>query len=345
MKRSFSIIALLGLCLLCSRAQTLPDLGNCNVKIVGQNLENYLVGHLNHSNADATSRSELESKTSNIVRAFRAMDADIYAMVELEKADTALIYLTNALNSAAGGNIYAYVQDNIIDCNQNSTDYGSIMAGFIYKRSTMQTVGQARAMAQDNTYGPRMQAQVFQHIASGEMFVLSVNHFKASGGESNIQKRLDNAETLVSNLPRMTATDPDVLIMGDLNCQTSEPAIQYLIDRGYTEITELYEPTAWSYYYGGNELIDHALANSSMADQVTGAGVYHVNHTGNKRYHFSDHDAVMVGLRLEGNNSQGDTAIESAMVQLPAARKMLFDGQIVIVRGDAVYSITGKRIR
>lgn len=316
MKKQAILVLTLVLCAGCALAQTLPDLGRYNVKVVGQNLENYLVGHLNHSNADAQTVSELQAKTDNIVRAFRTMDADIYAMVELEQADTALIYLTNAMNRAAGSEVYAYVQDNISDCWQNSTGYGSIMAGFIYKKATIETVGRPQAMASDGTYGPRMQAQVFKHTASGEMFVLSMNHFKAMSGESNVQKRLENAQSLISNLSQMTATDPDVLIMGDLNCVTSEAAIQYLIGQGYTELTEYFDRNAWSYYYGGNELIDHALGNISMSMQVSGAGVYHVNHTGNSSYHYSDHDAVMVGLNLggTGNVDPGDLTPDDPVI-------------------------------
>jgi len=313
MKRYLLIIAALAVSISSLMAQTLPSLGNCNVKVVGQNLENYLVGHLNHSNADATTVSALESKTNKIVSAFLRMDADIYAMVELEQADTALIYLTKALNESAGGNVYAYVQDNITDCNSNSTGYGSIMAGFIYKKATIETVGSPQAMASDNTYGPRMQAQVFKHKATNEMFVLSMNHFKASSGSSNVQKRRENAETLISNLSRVTSTDPDVLIMGDLNCVTSESAIQYLINSGYTEILESYDASAYSYIYQGNyELIDHALANNTMAAQVTGAGVYHVNNGGSSSQKYSDHDAVMVGLNLGGGSvtpSDPDTTV------------------------------------
>jgi len=267
------------------------------VRIVGQNLENYLVGHRNHSNAEASTVAELESKTGKIVNAFRSMDADIYAMAELEKADTALVYLTQAMNAAAGGDVYAYVQDNIVDCNSNSYSYGAIMVGFIYKKATIDTVGRPQAMADDDTYGPRMQAQVFKHKGSNEMFVLSMNHFKASSGSSNVAKRLANAQTLVSNLSRLTTIDPDVLVMGDLNCETGESAIQYLIGQGFAELTEFFDSTAYSYVYQGSyELIDHALGNACLSGQVTSVGVCHIN-TGNSQ-RFSDHDAVMVELNL-----------------------------------------------
>lgn len=289
-----------------SSVAQLPELGNPTIKVVGQNLENYLVGHLNHSNASCTTTAELVAKTAKIVDAFLTMDADIYAMVELEQADTALIYLTNALNAAAGGRVYDYVHDHVSDCGSNDSDYGSIMAGYIYKVSAVVPVGNDFALATQSGYKPRMRGQIFRQLSNDEQFILSINHFKAMSGQSNVDARKRNATELVSNLQSHLSDDPDVLIMGDLNCVTTEDAIQYLIAQGYSELTEYYDPRAYSYYYSGNELIDHAIANASMAQQVTGVGVYHINtntRRNNTGYHYSDHDAVMVGLNLGGTGT------------------------------------------
>ena len=47
----------------------------------------------------------------------------------------------------------------------------------------------------------------------------------------------------------------------------------------------------------------------------------------------------MVGLRL----GEYSTDIETVEMQ-PAARKQLRHGQIIIIRGDQVYTITGQRL-
>jgi hypothetical protein len=41
----------------------------------------------------------------------------------------------------------------------------------------------------------------------------------------------------------------------------------------------------------------------------------------------------------------GDTAIETVEVTRPAAVKAIRNGQLVIIRGDEVFSITGERIQ
>ena len=68
---------------------------------------------------------------------------------------------------------------------------------------------------------------------------------------------------------------------------------------------------AYSYsYQSAVGLLDHALANSTMAGQVTGCSVFHINadeaamygydgsRPGDDMYRSSDHDPVVVGIRL-----------------------------------------------
>lgn len=297
----------------------LPNVGAARIKVVGQNCENYFVNHLSHSNADATTPEAVEEKTAKIVSAFLYMDADIYAMVELEKADTTLAYLTAAMNAAAGGDIFAYVKDHIADCNSNDTQYGSIMAGFIYRKATVAPVGNDFALASGNTYGPRMRGQFFKELATDEVFLLAINHFKAQGDEQSQQTRISNASSMLTYINQKLSTDPDVLVMGDLNCETTETALQNILAAGYTEMLQYYDSKAYSYYYSGNTLIDHALANESMRPQVTGAGVFHVNTASRSygslhdNYHYSDHDAVMVGLAL-GDHPDVPSSVCDSMV-------------------------------
>ena len=87
-------------------------------------------------------------------------------------------------------------------------------------------------------------------------------------------------------------------------------------------------------------ILDHAMANSTMADQVTGAYAYHINTSGYSSYKYSDHDAVLVGLRLGKSSGEG---IDDLQV-LPAARKYIQNGQIFIEIDGQVYTILGNRV-
>ena len=135
--------------------------------------------------------------------------------------------------------------------------------------------------------------------------------------------------------------DDDILIMGDLNAYTEETPIQNLIKAGYEEQLVRFDPNAYTYnYYGEKGILDHAMANSTMADQVTGAYAYHINTSGYSSYKYSDHDAVLVGLRLGKSSGEG---IDELHVQ-PAAHKFMHNGQILIEIDGQVYTILGNRV-
>jgi len=104
------------------------------------------------------------------------------------------------------------------------------------------------------------------------------------------------------------ATDPtgsgdsDFLIIGDLNAYAMEDPITTLEAAGYTDLVEQYVGMdAYSYvYFGQAGYLDHALASSTMAGQVTNASIWHINAD---EYRSSDHDPVIVGLELRTERS------------------------------------------
>lgn len=273
-----------------------PDVGNGRLKICGQNARNYFVVNLaTNGRSDYTDIAGLEDKTRRIVQVFRHLDADIFAVCEIECKDDAVAYLTNALNEDAGSQIYDYVVDN------QTADVSQIKSGFIYRVDKVKPYGGNTAASPQMYYRYTMRVQAFEELSTGERFVLSMNHFKAkdSTADQGEAKRQRNAEDLMSTLSGIT-TDPDILLMGDLNCTVSEDPLQYIINYGYTEMLLQYDPDAYSHYYKGYELIDHVFANSTMVEQIKGAGVFHINTGTNKysEYWYSDHDPYMVSLTL-----------------------------------------------
>lgn len=280
----------------------LPNVGNGRIVVCGQNAYNYFVVDLDNGRSSYSTVSGLEDRTQRMVKSLRYMDADIYAFNELENnGDSVLSYLTIAMNNAAGKVIYAYVKDN---CTKGN-DSEQIKSGFVYRLDKVKPYGTNTATTSRSYYRNTMRYQAWEELLSGERFVLSVNHFKAKSGEDNgEQMRMNNASDLVSGLKKITI-DPDILIVGDLNCTISEDPLQYLLNADYTEQLLRFSSSAYSYIYkGAQQLIDHVFANASMATQITGAGVYHVNtsQSWSSASKYSDHDPYLVGLNL-GNGS------------------------------------------
>ena len=78
-----------------------------------------------------------------------------------------------------------------------------------------------------------------------------------------------------------------------------------------------------------------------MSEQITGAAVWHTNTSQSYNARYSDHDAVLVGLRLGDDEGQG---FETITLSDPHAQKIFRNGRIVIIRDEVEYTITGQRL-
>ena len=144
--------------------------------------------------------------------------------------------------------------------------------------------------------------------------------------------------------------DPDFLIIGDLNAYAREDPIRALAEAGYTDLIRRFEGTdAYGYLFDGQlGYLDHALASPSMLRQVTGVTGWRINadepplfdynddvHDPGEReferesaalplyeadaFRSSDHDPVIVGLRLGKTPTAGRPAPagEAPVVETP----------------------------
>ncbi|MCM1310448.1 MAG: choice-of-anchor J domain-containing protein [Bacteroides sp.] len=297
----FIALALTGLCAYAQFPVSLPNIGQGRLVVCGQNTRNYFVEGLNAERPDYHDEAGLKDKTQRMVKVFRYLDADIYALCELECNDAAISYLTAALNNAAGQDVYAYVNDNQSAGNEQTK------SGFIYRTDRVAPFGSNTAASSQQWYRYTMRIQGFRELASDERFVLSMNHFKAKDTteDQGAAKRERNAQDLVNALSRVT-NDPDILIMGDLNCLADESPLITIANAGYTNILLKYDSKAYSHYYYGNQLIDHIYANESMEEQINGAGVFHINTGTNKsgQYWYSDHDPYLLTVNLGDENPE-----------------------------------------
>ena len=280
----------------------------------------------------ADSVEEFQRQRTKIISALQKMDADVVGLIEIENNATAAVAdLVSGVNDALGAGTYAYIDTGTI-----GTD--AIKGAFIYKPATVDLVGAYKIL--DSSVDPTFNddknrpalAQTFAEKASGERFTAVINHLKSKGSNCDDLGDPDTGDGQGNcNLTRTSAAaaeatwlatdptesmDPDVLIIGDLNAYAMEDPISALKAAGYRNLVAQYGGMyAYSYvFYGQAGTLDHSLASKSMAGQVAGTTVWHINadepsalnyNTYNQPglyqpgpYRSSDHDPVIVSLQL-----------------------------------------------
>lgn len=184
--------------------------------------------------------------------------------------------------------------------------------------------------------GPRSRPSLIQAFRQpdGETLVVSVNHLKSKGGGCDAPDAGDGqgaCNTVRTNAARALAQylttdptgtgDPDVLLLGDLNAYAMEDPVRAFVAAGFVDLESTRGgPDAYSYLFDAQlGSLDHALASASLAAQVTGVTTWHINADeppvlgyqsafkspaqraslyAPDPFRSSDHDPVLVGLRL-----------------------------------------------
>ncbi|MDN4484118.1 ExeM/NucH family extracellular endonuclease [Demequina lignilytica] len=281
----------------------------------------------------ADSELELERQTAKLVEALTALDADVIGIMEMENTPGVepLAFLADAMNTALGTDSWSYVDTGVV-----GTDV--IRVGFLYDTAVVAEAGafavldsSVDARFDDDRNRPSI-AQSFVD-GKGEVFTVVANHWKSKGcGEATgldadqgdgascwNATRTAGAEALVDWLDSdpTGAGDPDYIVMGDLNSYGMEDPIQVLRDAGYVELGG----GDYSYVYDGQwGSLDYSFASASMAAQVKGSAHLHINADepgvldyntefqsafqvenlyAPDMYRTSDHDPVLIGLKLK----------------------------------------------
>lgn len=283
----------------------------------------------------ATTAEELTRQRAKLMSALKAMDADIYALTEVEndgyERRSAIEELTFRLNQSRGRRgEYDYVRF-------PGTQLGGdqISVAFLYRPRKVKLVGAAVTIT-DPPFdrGNRAPlAQTFEDAKSGGRFTIVVNHFKSKGcqdasganqdrgdGQSCYNAlRVDAARSLSAWLAtHPTGTiDSDVLIVGDLNAYSKEDPIRLLGESGFTPAND---ERSYSFNWGGaSGTLDHVLVTASVRAQLRGLAHWHINsdelpefdyNLDNKPrnadarlfrsdpFRSADHDPVIVGLAI-----------------------------------------------
>ena len=296
--------------------------GEHTLLICTMNLEYYMTEQFSdgYSDPGPSSDAQHQKQRAKISKALAKINADLYGFVELQLGDGAIRELTEDLSKNTGRN-YAYINDG------SSASGSFIRAGFAYDADKLECIGALQEIETAIQHRKKMQA--FREKATGEVFIFSVNHFKAkSGGGTGAnadqgdgqggfnQTRVSEATAVLDRYNKYKVNpiinDEDIIIMGDLNAYGKEDPIYVFLDNGMTDLHRYFHAdTSYSYTYR-SELgyLDHAICSASMLPQVTGMSAYHINSDESDEFTYdkssdltmfrcSDHDPVLIGVRLD----------------------------------------------
>ena len=281
----------------------IPDLGDYRLLVCGFNLENY---YMTLGSMGADSYSEHQDQRAKISKALKRINADIYGLVELQQGNEAVEEIVNDLNANLPGRNYKYFTD---------ASSGTLQkVEFVYDANKVEPISNKPAETNVEVQN-RKKMMCFRELATGERFIYSINHFKAmntGGADRRKNEAIAVMELYNSYNSNRSVRDKDLLIMGDLNCYAFTEPIKQFTNRGMIDLHRAFHAdSSYSYMYSGMaSYIDHAFVNPTLYSQITGMSAYHINSDEDDKYTYdkssdnsmfrcSDHDPVLVGLKLD----------------------------------------------
>lgn len=330
--------------------------------VCAANLEYYLVENLG-TGYGPDNQAQHNIQRAKVSAGLSKIRADIYGIVEVEQGQAAMAELASDLTRLTGRQ-YSYINDG------GSASGSYTKSAYIYCSDVVRPYGDLKS---NNTgVNNRKKMQGFEVIRSGERFIFSLNHFKAksgtgTGSDANQNdgqgsfngSRVTEANSVVSayNSNRIYYGDEDILIMGDLNAYAKEDPIMVFLNHGMTDLHRYFHAdSSYSYtYHGQAGYLDHAICNSTMLAQVTGMAAYHLNsdesddytYDGSKSestmFRYSDHDPVLVGLKMGASFSTPihELTANDVEMQLRDGKPIIFNGKNGYYR---LYTLNGQNV-
>ncbi|MDA7914635.1 ExeM/NucH family extracellular endonuclease [bacterium] len=319
-----------------------PDLGDADITIASFNVLNYFTTIDDGQNdaRGADSESELSRQEAKITAAIQGLQADVIGLMELENNINAEERLIAALNNKLGKNVYEGCGiPKGFDESPGGDD--SIRVGIIYRADRVSPVGEA-SIVDDEAFSIARTpiVQTFVSTQGGRPFTVIVNHFKSKGGASSANaankdkgdgQAAYNAARRGQSLAicdyikqnHQNTEQSRVLVIGDLNAYQQEDPIDALRANGLVDLHDRVRRSASSesvgteytfVYYAQSGSLDHAFATASLAADVTGVSIWHINADEPRfmdynqefnpeavysadPYRSSDHDPVLIGIR------------------------------------------------
>lgn len=251
---------------------------------------------------------------AKIVTGINRLDASVVSLEEIENSvkfgeprDTALAGLVDALNAAAGSEIWAYVPSPVADQLPPVSQQDVIRTAFIYKKAQVATVGTAVVLTGLSDPGEPFSiarqplAQGFKKAGASDtdVFLVVANHWKSKGAGTPLypgdvedtsspavnqgaynETRVHEAEAVVTfAAQRADALRTDrIFLLGDFNAYTHEDPMEKLYAAGYADLGSVLDPAEQTYSFNGLEgSLDHILASPAAKALVTGADVWQIN--------------------------------------------------------------------
>ena len=295
------------------------------LRIVGANLLNYFNGDGRGggfpTERGAQTPQEFAAQRDRSRAALARIRPHLLAVQELENdgfgPDSAARSLLDLLNETGDGD-WA-----VVDPGRGPIGGDVITVGLFYRTGALETVGAPEILG-----GPAFAAlsrqplaQRFRDRASGQEFLVAVNHLKSKGrcpqgGPDSDQgdgqgcwnrARVGAVSALapwLDELAREAATE-HVLILGDMNAWRLEEPIRAFREAGYVELVEQRSglPQHSFLYFGQRGTLDYAFASPALAQAARRAFIWHINADWPRDMaqplpwlRMSDHDPVIVDL-------------------------------------------------
>jgi predicted extracellular nuclease len=246
----------------------------------------------------ADNLEEFDRQKAKTVNALLALDADIIGLLEMENDGfgelSALAELTSSLNEQDSANQYAYVKLNTAQVGGDA-----IMSAIIYRSNKVKEIGTASfTEAVPFDYGNRPPVmQTFESLSTEEIFNVVVTHLRSKGScrraEGLDQDQNDGQgcwnQTRINAVNALTSwieteptgvSDPDTLILGDINAYAKEDPIQTFTEKGYTNVKQQLNGNTDDYSYvfkGRIGSLDHVFASTEMMNKVIATTDWHIN--------------------------------------------------------------------
>jgi predicted extracellular nuclease len=251
-------------------------------------------------------------------------------------ANSAIQDLVNGLNTAMGANTYTFINDG---ATKQTSSGDEIRCGIIYKPAAVTPNGNAMLDANSvHNRPPLAQAFMHTASGKKLVYIINHFKSKGCSSSSGADtdqgdgqacyndSRRKQANALISFINTTvipTAGTSAILSMGDYNAYYEEDPLDVLCAAGYKTLSPA---TSYSYQFSGQiGSLDHAVASDSLNKYVTGIEKWNINaaepvyldyndsindgggdfvnyfarYYSPNAFRSSDHDPVLVGLRMQ----------------------------------------------
>ena len=251
-----------------------PSWGKADIRVCAANVQNYFV----HVGGYATKRNTVGQhalQCYKVASALAKIDADLYALCELEQGSSAPAELVAKMNQFSKKHYEFVVTDTV--------DRDTISGGFIYNKERVRPRGEVQLayLNHADIHAHRFLIQQFEDCQTGQRFYVSLNHPRSKRGdaaEANA-KRVAELDTVFAAFERLHLNlDSMILFVGDYNAYAQEQATQKIVRAGYQDMNMTLASTDYSYSYKGESgFLDRCYASPSMAKHVVSLQPLHWN--------------------------------------------------------------------